>query len=249
MPRRNRDHSGSRKKFERQDIQQPIDKYGSFKMDTYLGRFKFMNYRQELAYQSIMDNTITILAGASGAGKTLIALAAGIALLEKREVDKILYLRSNSFTDFQKSIGALPGEYNDKIKPLFAPLTQNAKHLVPPQVLEYLLTKEKIQLYLVEDILGTTFERTFIIFDEAQATIPLNIRGALTRIGRHSKMVLCGDTRQTTYKEHRRNNGLEDALVRLQNLKDVGIITFKPEDVVRNQIIPHILERYEDLSY
>jgi phosphate starvation-inducible protein PhoH len=44
----------------------------------------------------------------------------------------------------------------------------------------------------------------------------------------------------------RRENGLVDAVHRLRNLQEVGVIEFGKEDIVRNSVIAHILDRYED---
>jgi phosphate starvation-inducible protein PhoH len=44
----------------------------------------------------------------------------------------------------------------------------------------------------------------------------------------------------------RRENGLVDAIYRLRQLSEVGIVEFEKEDIVRNSVIAHILDRYED---
>jgi len=44
----------------------------------------------------------------------------------------------------------------------------------------------------------------------------------------------------------RRENGLVDAIHRLRNLFEVGTVEFQKEDIVRNSVIAHILDRYED---
>ena len=44
----------------------------------------------------------------------------------------------------------------------------------------------------------------------------------------------------------RRENGLIDAIHRLSNLTEVGIVEFGKEDIVRNSVIAHILDRYDD---
>jgi hypothetical protein len=57
---------------------------------------------------------------------------------------------------------------------------------------------------------------------------------------------LIGDTKQTDLEVFRRENGLIDAIHRLRHLSEVGIVEFAKEDIVRNSVIAHILDRYED---
>jgi phosphate starvation-inducible protein PhoH len=57
---------------------------------------------------------------------------------------------------------------------------------------------------------------------------------------------LIGDTKQTDMEVFRRENGLVDAIHRLSNLTEVGIVEFGKEDIVRNSVIAHILDRYDD---
>jgi hypothetical protein len=44
----------------------------------------------------------------------------------------------------------------------------------------------------------------------------------------------------------RRDNGLVDAVNRLRQLAEVGVVEFQKEDIVRNSVIAHILDRYDD---
>ena len=59
-------------------------------------------------------------------------------------------------------------------------------------------------------------------------------------------MAMIGDTRQTDLEVFDRNNGLLDASYRLRDLKEVAIVKFEKEDIVRNSVIAQVLDRYED---
>jgi len=72
------------------------------------------------------------------------------------------------------------------------------------------------------------------------------LKTCLTRIGDGSKMAMVGDTKQSDLDVFRRDNGLLDAVHRLDNMRDVGIVRFEKEDIVRNSVIAHILDRYDD---
>jgi phosphate starvation-inducible PhoH-like protein len=111
---------------------------------------------------------------------------------------------------------------------------------------EYLLKKKIIEPVLLEDIRGRSLNEAFIIVDEAQNFLPSQIKTVLTRVGKDSKILLIGDTKQTDMEVFRRENGLVDAIYRLRQLSEVGIVEFQKEDIVRNSVIAHILDRYDD---
>jgi phosphate starvation-inducible PhoH-like protein len=111
---------------------------------------------------------------------------------------------------------------------------------------EYLLNKKIIEPILLEDIRGRSLNESFVIVDEAQNFLPQQIKTCLTRVGKDSKICLIGDTKQTDMDVFRRENGLIDAVHRLSNLSEVGIVEFAKEDIVRNSVIAHILDRYDD---
>jgi len=82
--------------------------------------------------------------------------------------------------------------------------------------------------------------------DEAQNFLPSQIKTVLTRVGKDSKILLIGDTNQTDMEVFRRDYGLVDAVQRLRQLSEVGTVEFHKEDIVRNSVIAHILDRYDD---
>ena len=98
----------------------------------------------------------------------------------------------------------------------------------------------------LEDIRGRSLNEAFIIVDEAQNFLPSHIKTCLSRVGKDSKICLIGDTKQTDLEVFRRDNGLVDAIHRLRNLTEVGVVEFEKEDIVRNSVIAHILDRYDD---
>jgi phosphate starvation-inducible PhoH-like protein len=99
---------------------------------------------------------------------------------------------------------------------------------------------------LLEDIRGRSLNDAFVILDEAQNLLPSHVKTVLTRIGSGSKMAMVGDTRQVDLEVFDRSNGLLDATYRLRDLREVDIVKFEKEDVVRNSVIGQILDRYED---
>lgn len=208
---------------------------------------KFLTWRQEEFWNTLKKNTVTLAAGSAGTGKTLIALHYGLLGVSEGQFDRVYYVRSDVGVEYQRGRGALPGEMSDKIAPLVAPVFDNLPCIMRSQgAAEYLINKKIIEPILLEDIRGRSLNESFIIVDEAQNFLPSHCKTVLSRVGKDSKICLIGDTKQTDLEVFRRENGLLDAMNRLKNLPEVGTVTFGKEDVVRNSVISHILERYED---
>ena len=208
---------------------------------------KFLTWRQEELWNCFKRNTVSIASGHAGTGKTLIALHYGLFGIAQGQFDKVYYVRSDVGVEFQRGRGALPGDLSEKIAPLIAPVLDNLPCIMRSQgAAEYLLNKKIIEPVLLEDIRGRSLNASFIIVDEAQNFLPSHIKTCLTRVGKDSKVCLIGDTKQTDLEVFRRENGLVDAIHRLRNLSEVGIVEFQKEDIVRNSVIAHLLDRYED---
>ncbi len=217
-----------------------------------LNNFKPQTWAQEDAITSIMKNNVTILYGDAGTGKTISAAYCAIKMLKERQIEKIIYVRSDTPTDYQRGRGALKGDYKEKAQVLGIPLVQNLHKLLPSGAVNYYLNKDIISIFYLEDVLGTSFENCFIIFDEVQQSLPIQVRAVLTRIGKNTKMVLCGDCDQINYYAFRPNNGLEDAVIRLKGINGIGTVQFTEDDILRHDIIKDIILAYKNkknLSY
>ena len=208
---------------------------------------KFLTWRQEDFWNTLKRNTVTLAHGSAGTGKTLMALHFGLSGVASGDFDKVYYVRSDVGVEFQRGRGALPGDMSEKIAPLIAPIFDNLPCIMRSQgAAEYLLNKKIIEPVLLEDIRGRSLNEAFVIVDESQNFLPQQIKTCLSRVGKDSKICLIGDTKQTDLEVFRRENGLVDAIHRLRHLAEVGIVEFEKEDIVRNSVIAHILDRYDD---
>ena len=209
--------------------------------------FSSASWKQDDMCKCLEKNTITIAHGAAGTGKTLVALWYGLKGVADGKYEKVYYVRSDVGVEFQRGRGALPGDFSEKVRPLIGPVLDNLPVMTRSRGAgEYLINKQIIEPILLEDIRGRSLNDAFVILDEAQNLLPLHCKTVLTRLGSGSKMAMIGDTRQTDLHVFDRNNGLLDASYRLQDLKEVAIVKFEKEDIVRNSVIGHILDRYED---
>lgn len=203
------------------------------------------NERQKDFQHSLHNNIVTIASGPAGTGKTLLALNYAMYGLSKGIYDKIIYTRPDIAVDNQRDRGALPGEIKDKALPLLAPLLDNIGVFCHEGLKKYLLEKELVEYVFMSDLRGRSLNNVFVIMDEGQGTSVQQFKTVLTRIGVGSTLAVLGDPSQCDIEKLKYTNGLQDAIKRLNGLKNLGIIEFKNEDIVRSPILKHILRRYE----
>jgi PhoH-like ATPase len=157
---------------------------------------------QALALNLLMDPQIHLvnLNGSAGSGKTILALAAAIEqTLSEQCFRRIIATRSTRGLD--EDIGFLPGTEAEKMEPWLGAITDNleALHQDDESVhgsIDYILGKVPIQFKSLNYIRGRSFQRSFIIIDEAQNLTPHQIKTIITRAGAGSKVVVLGNLAQ-----------------------------------------------------
>jgi phosphate starvation-inducible PhoH-like protein len=190
---------------------------------------------------SIDSNTVTFSIGPAGTGKTYVAVAKACEYLESNKVDRIILTRPIQDAEEDK-IGALPGTLEEKMDPYLAPVRQLLDRFLGKSKVEAYIKAGKIVGIPLGFMRGMTFDRAFILADEMQNSTPVTMKLLLTRIGKWSKVVIDGDVKQ---KDIRGTSGLEDAVNKLYGVKSINTVEFLKEDIVRSDIVRHILDRYE----
>ena len=170
--------------------------------------------------------------GSAGTGKTYGAVAAAIEWL-KTSGSKVLVTRPN--VSFAQGNGFLPGTEREKMEPWVRPIQQNfILNGKSKDDLDYLEKKGRLTYMPLEFVQGLTFDNTFIIVDECQNMCTEQLKVFLTRTGKYSKVVLCGDIAQTSPRF--RNSGLGELIkmVKTYNLP-VHTIGFTKNDILRSE--------------
>ena len=198
---------------------------------------------QRCFLSSLRSNTLTIVRGSAGAGKTYVALAYAAELLRDHEIERIILTRPLIGVDGEESkIGALPGTLQEKLQFWAMPMVDVLIERLGKGAFDYFLQHDKIRIVPLAYLRGSSFNDCFIHCTEAQNTSPSQIKMLLTRVGENAQVVLDGDPQQSDLKKL---NGLEDACARLEDMADVGAVTFTRDDVVRSGFCQSVLARYE----
>ena len=161
-------------------------------------KFKIqLNKEQKEAKSKILRNTLTILSGAAGSGKTLLACQIALEGLFQKEYEKVIITRP---TVSKEEIGFLPGDLREKMDPWVQPIYQNMFLLYDKVKVEKYIEEGKIEIVPVSFMRGRTFVESCIIVDEAQNVTHEQMEMIITRIGQRSKMIICGDDHQVDLK-------------------------------------------------
>jgi len=206
-------------------------------------KFKIpLNEEQKKAKDEILNNTLTILAGRAGSGKTLLACQVALDGLLRRHYDKIIITRP---TVSKEEIGFLPGDLREKMDPWIQPIYQNMFALYDKVKIEKLIADDKIEIVPLAFMRGRTFLDSCIIVDEAQNVTHEQMEMIATRIGLRSKMIVCGDDHQVDLKS-RRESGFRFLYTAARKVKKMCSITLIKNH--RDPIVDDLITIYEDAA-
>ncbi len=162
------------------------------------------NREQNFALNALMDPEVDFvtLLGTAGTGKTLLALAAGLAqTMDQQRYREIIMTRAT--VSVGEDIGFLPGTEEEKMTPWMGALTDNLEVLATPQegggwgrAATNDLLASRIKIRSLNFMRGRTFLNRYVIIDEAQNLTPKQMKTLLTRAGPGSKMVCLGNVEQ-----------------------------------------------------
>lgn len=188
------------------------------------------------------SNKSQVLMGYAGTGKTYLAsYLAYKAVLEDREFDKILYMRSAVST---RNLGFLPGTDKDKIAVYEAPYEDTAKKLLGRgDAYEILKAKGIVHFTSTSFVRGINLNNTILIVDECQNMTYHELDSIITRLEENCLVFFCGDMRQSDLP----SNGLSDFFKVLRAMDQFEFTEFQKEDIVRSKLVKDYIIKKEEV--
>lgn len=190
------------------------------------------------------------LHGVAGTGKTFCALYKAVEeVLDKNNYfKKIIVVRSAVQS---REIGHLPGDVSEKMEIYNQPYRQICETLFGRKdAWDRLEEQGYVKFISTSFIRGMSFDDAIIIVDEMQNMNYEEIDTVMTRVGHRSKIIWCGDYRQTDLKKAHDKSGLLKFFDIAQHMQQFERIEFTVNDIVRSSLVKdYILAklRYEDL--
>ncbi len=192
--------------------------------------------------RQVKKNDIVFAIGPAGTGKTYLAVAMAVASLKNREVQRIILARPA--VEAGESLGFLPGDLKEKIDPYLRPLYDALDDMLPAEKLRAYIEKRIIEIAPLAYMRGRTLNNSFVILDEAQNAIGMQMKMFLTRLGVNSKAIITGDVTQIDLPA-KANSGLVQIQDILKEIDGVSFVYFDRNDVVRHKLVKDIIDAYD----
>ncbi len=204
------------------------------------------NVHQTMALDLLMDDDVKLvtLLGTAGTGKTLLAIAAGMAkCFNEERYDKLLVARP--IMPMGRDIGYLPGDKDEKLAAWMQPIFDNLQYLLSTrgagsqsadshsteQRVQKLIADGKVVMEPLTYIRGRSIPHQFMIVDEAQNLTPHEVKTIVSRVGEGTKLVLTGDVGQidNPYLDQS-SNGLAYVAEKMKGVRLFGHVTLNKSE-------------------
>jgi phosphate starvation-inducible protein PhoH len=201
---------------------------------------------QEAAWDEGMRRRITLFLGPAGTGKTHLAVAMALhELVLRRSVQKVVLCRPA--VEAGERLGFLPGDAKAKVDPYMLPCYDMLDDMVGPRGTLREQVNARLEIAPVAFLRGRTFKDTFIVLDEAQNCSWTQLKLAMTRLGRGSRMIVTGDPEQSDLPPGVGANPLarlRDNLKGRPHLSRLGCFVFPEAAIVRDDAVKEVLEAF-----
>ena len=181
--------------------------------------------------------------GPAGTGKSFLAVSVAITLLMEKKIDRVIL--SRPAVEAGEKLGFLPGDMKEKVDPYLRPLYDALYELFGADKIDKKIEAGEIEIAPLAFMRGRTLKNCFAILDEAQNATETQIKMFLTRIGENSKLVVNGDPSQVDLI-NKNHSGLINSKNILKNIKEIKIIEFDHNDVVRHPLVSKIIRAYQN---
>ena len=192
---------------------------------------------QDIVFRNFDDGYNLLLHGLAGTGKTFISLYLALSDLIEGYGDQknITIVRSVVPT---RDMGCLPGNQKEKSKVYEAPYANICSELFGRgDAYEVLKGRGMIDFITTSFVRGVTLNDTTVIVDECQNLSFHELDSIITRLGENSRIIFCGDFRQSDLVRDDERKGVLTFMKILSKMKGFESVEFEEEDIVRSKLV------------
>ena len=191
---------------------------------------------QREMFASFMQGQNVVACGSAGTGKTYVATYLALQEVFAQRKNKVVFVRSAVPT---RQIGHLPGDLNEKSLVYTTPFKQIVDDLCENgTAYNILTTKGIIEFMTTSFIRGITLDNCVIIFDEFQSASWHELASVVSRCGKNTQIVFCGDTKQNDLITNKHDvSGLSNFMKVADDMEEFDIVKFYPQDIVRSGLV------------
>jgi phosphate starvation-inducible PhoH-like protein len=223
-------------------IKEQIEQDQRYQINTKLKTIYPKTKNQESFIKQLQSKDVIFAVGPAGTGKTYLAVAYGVSLFAQGKISRLIL--SRPAVEAGERLGFLPGDMKEKIDPYLRPLYDALYEMMPGEEVDRKMLNNAIEIAPLAFMRGRTLNKSFIILDEAQNTLPTQMKMFLTRLGQDSKMVITGDLSQKDLPDNSKS-GMQDAMEKLEKIKDIGFVHLNSSDVCRHTLVEKIINAYD----
>ena len=223
-------------------IKEQIEQDQKFQINTKLKTIYPKTKNQEIFLKEMRSKDIVFAVGPAGTGKTYLAVAYAVSLFVEGKINRLIL--SRPAVEAGERLGFLPGDMKEKIDPYLRPLYDALYEMMPGEEIDRKMVNNLIEIAPLAFMRGRTLNKSFIILDEAQNTLSTQMKMFLTRLGQNSKMVITGDLSQKDLPDNAKS-GMQDAMEKLEKVKDIGFVHLNSSDVCRHTLVEKIINAYD----
>ena len=223
-------------------IKEQIEQDQKFQITTKLKTIYPKTKNQEIFLKQMKTKDIVFAVGPAGTGKTYMAVASAVSLFVEGKINRLVL--SRPAVEAGERLGFLPGDMKEKIDPYLRPLYDALYEMMPGEEIDRKMVNNLIEIAPLAFMRGRTLNKSFIILDEAQNTLSTQMKMFLTRLGQDSKMIITGDLSQKDLPDNAKS-GMQDAMEKLEKVKDIGFVHLNSSDVCRHSLVEKIINAYE----
>ena len=223
-------------------IKEQIEQDQKFQINTKLKTIYPKTKNQELFLKEMRSKDVVFAVGPAGTGKTYLAVAYAVSLFVEGKINRLIL--SRPAVEAGERLGFLPGDMKEKIDPYLRPLYDALYEMMPGEEIDRKMVNNLIEIAPLAFMRGRTLNKSFIILDEEQNTLSTQMKMFLTRLGQNSKMVITGDLSQKDLPDNAKS-GMQDAMEKLEKVKDIGFVHLNSSDVCRHTLVEKIINAYD----
>jgi len=202
--------------------------------------------KQKKVLSILEKNKIITVTGPPGTSKTFIACYSAVQALLAGKCKKIILSKPTEVLSGTRDPGALPGTLDEKMAVFAESFIDSFEEFLSPGDFKHLWDEKLIEFKPAQFLRGRSLKDSYIIVDEFQNFDIKALKSIVTRLGRNSKIVFMGDTRQNDI--NKKYVAVDTFVDIISTINGCENFKFERDDIVREQILIDIIDRFEQFE-
>lgn len=207
-----------------------------------------LNEMQDDVMDAYFDGNNLCLHGLAGTGKTWLSMYLALNdVMDNDQYDKLYIVRSIVPT---REVGFLPGSLKDKIKIYEDPYKTICNELFGRgDAYDILKTKNYVEFLSTSYLRGVTLNNCVVIVDEINNMTFHELDSIITRMGNNTRIIFCGDYRQSDLSYDKDKEGLQKFLKVINSINSFSYFEFGVEHIVRSKLVRDYIIAKSKMGY